>query len=232
MNFLFSISYMGCHPSHSLSYLSEGFKPPTRYNMICSWTTSRVILAQYLRFAMTKYMPWYFIAVFVGSFLKTPRKAGIGRCFHSYSPRRVIPTYLFLLRLNPPISWFINSIVYRLFYHKSHWCCFHQLIAKKLSKIAKSDERRPPITYLVPSVIPLSHHWMPFKHPHFFEIPKSPWNTGWNSYRKHRSCGRRCGEQDQESLGRAISCASKSQEILGEWNMAGKYISVMVIHGG
>ena len=101
-----------------------------------------------------------------------------------------------------------------------------------ISKIAKSDERRPPITYLVPSVIPLSHHWMPFKHPHFFEIPKSPWNTGWNSYRKHRSCGRRCGEQDQESLGRAISCASKSQEILGEWNMAGKYISVMVIHGG
>ena len=26
---LFSISYMGCHPSHWLSYFSEGLKPPT-----------------------------------------------------------------------------------------------------------------------------------------------------------------------------------------------------------
>ena len=28
--FLFSISYMGCHPSHWLSYFSRWFKPPTR----------------------------------------------------------------------------------------------------------------------------------------------------------------------------------------------------------
>ena len=27
----FSISYMGCHPSHWLSYFSEGFKPPTSF---------------------------------------------------------------------------------------------------------------------------------------------------------------------------------------------------------
>jgi hypothetical protein len=28
---LFSISYMGCHPSHWLSYFSRWLKPPTRY---------------------------------------------------------------------------------------------------------------------------------------------------------------------------------------------------------
>ena len=29
-HYSFSILYMGCHPSHWLSYFSEGFKPPTR----------------------------------------------------------------------------------------------------------------------------------------------------------------------------------------------------------
>ena len=166
---------MGCHPSHSLSYLSEGFKPPTRYvyEIILDYessffgTVSKVrhdkihalvlhrrvccVISEDSQKSWHAKGPQFFWMVQNGT-------NSIGRCFHIYSPRRMFPTYLFLLRLNPPTSWFINSIVYRLFYHKSHWCCFHQLIAKKLSKIAKSDERRPPITYLVPSVIPLSHH--------------------------------------------------------------------------
>ena len=242
---------MGCHPSHSLSYLSEGFKPPTRYNMICSWTTSRVILAQYLRFAMTKYMPWYFIAVFVVSFLKTPRKAGMQRGRNFFGWYKMVQTQLvgaftsihlggcsqltffFCGWTHQPVDLLTPLSIDSSTIDPTDVGCLHQLIAKKLSKIAKSDERRPPITYLVPSVIPLSHHWMPFKHPHFFEIPMKYWVKSLTALTQHRSCGRRCSEQDQESLGRAISGASKSQEILGEWNMAGKYISViMVIHGG
>ena len=167
---------MGCHPSHSLSYLSEGFKPPTRYvyEIILDYesrffgTVSKVRHDKIHALVLHRRVCWVISEDSQKSWhAKEPHFFGwykmvqtqlVGAFTSIHLGGWSQLTFFFCGWTNQPVDLLTPLSIDSSTIDPTDVGCFHQLIAKKLSKIAKSDERRPPITYLVPSVIPLSHH--------------------------------------------------------------------------